>query len=392
MRVFFIPSWYPTQKRPTWCNWMRAHLKMTKISVDETIMLQVNIETDVEDDRIEEIESNHFYSDLYIKKHTFSRTYLFYNNILKKYEKRLETMFNIAVEKYGKPDVIHAHVSMPAGYGASIIGQKYNIPVVVTEHYSGFFSDNKYPWRLGFLYKQMRNRIDGFYAVSPGFKDKIYKRTGLTVTDCLPNPINIDLFKINNTESKQDVVRLVSTGDIGITKGTDILLEAVNKLPEDVNWELLIIGKNNPFPAIDDLKKLPIIKRRVTFIERVSQEELCSIYNNSDIYIVSSRIETANVSMLEAMACGCFVVSNSIGAPETLLDNSVSEIFDNTADRLAEALLKATKRKEMHARTEMSNFVQKNYSFEVLSEKLKDIYKSLIREYDENNTNSWGQA
>src|SRR5450830_231331 len=44
----------------------------------------------------------------------------------------------LAIERFGKIDIIHAHVSYPAGYVASILAQEFGIPYVLTEHMSPF--------------------------------------------------------------------------------------------------------------------------------------------------------------------------------------------------------------------------------------------------------------
>lgn len=56
---------------------------------------------------------------------------------------------------------------------------------------------------------------------------------------------------------------------------------------------------------------------------QVAQPEIFACYSNSDLYVVSSRTETANVAMPQAMACGAPVVITSCGAPETLIDGTV---------------------------------------------------------------------
>ena len=57
---------------------------------------------------------------------------------LSAYYRTVEKLYKAYVKKHGKPDILHAHVTVPAGYAAAKLGEKYHIPVVITEHSSYF--------------------------------------------------------------------------------------------------------------------------------------------------------------------------------------------------------------------------------------------------------------
>jgi len=379
MNVFIIPAWHPTPEKPNWCNWIKPHIEMAKAVCSNVTVLQVDLESNTNNEDILKLNENHYYISAGNKKNKFHRTKLFYGKILNNYIVKLEKLFLNAIEINGKPDLIHAHVSMPAGYGAAFIGKKYDIPVIVTEHYSGFFSDIKYPWRIGKFYKKMRTMIDGFYVVSPGYAKRIKNKSKIEVDGVLTNPVNTQLFKMDNSHEKGDVLHLVSTGTIGKIKGTDLFLKALKLLPDTLNWKLTLIGKQ-PSKNLTYwqvlIKSIP--EKKIKLISFLTQEELKTVYSNSDIYIVSSRIETANVSMLEAMACGCYVITSRIDAPETLVTNEVSETFNNTPEGLAQAIINVSQKK-MPDRETLRNFVIENYSYKALEQKLINVYEKHCR-------------
>ena len=57
---------------------------------------------------------------------------------LSAYCRTVEKLYKTYVKQHGKPDILHAHVTVPAGYAAAKLGEKYHIPVVITEHSSYF--------------------------------------------------------------------------------------------------------------------------------------------------------------------------------------------------------------------------------------------------------------
>lgn len=370
MLVFIIPAWHPTKNKPNHCRWILPHINMVK-SIANVVVLHVDQEAD-QGSSIEVSESDrHFYLPSPICINRFTRTKFGYSKVVRAYNRDLKVLYTAAIEKYGKPDLIHAHVSMPAGCGAAELGKMYDIPVIVTEHYSGFFSDTKFPWRIRSFYKKMIDSINGFYTVSPGFKNKIEKGRGFKVDGVTANPINTTLFSPVKPRKKDNVLKLVSTGSVGYVKGTDILLAAVQKLPLDLNWQLTIIGNSHA----DKGKWEGLMHPRVTLLPQQSQEKLAEIYSQSDIYIVSSRVETANVSMLEAMACGCYVITSRISAPETLLDGTVASFF--TSEKVEELTEKILATKKVN-RELQRDYVVSNFSKDKVSERLKTAYENII--------------
>ena len=373
MLIFIVPSWHPTLNKPNWCNWILPHIKVTG-GIGKVVVLQVNLEAEKSEKEEISQHKNHFYLPCHLQYSRFTRTILGYGKVLNKYSTDLELLYNEAVSQYGKPDIIHAHVSMPAGYGASLLAKKYNIPVIVTEHYSGFFSDFRFPWRIGSFYKKMRENINGLYAVSPGFKNKIERLTKIKVDGITLNPINTELFTSNKKEKNTNKINFVSTGNFGNIKGTDILLEAFSKLDDNYNWHLTIVGKKSTIENEywnDLILKLP--NDRLTILEPVDQKILCKIYSTSDVFIMSSRMETANVSMLEAMSCGCYVITNKIEAPETLLNSEVSKVFVNTVKSLTKCIIE-TMDESLPNREFQRKYITDHFSNNILSKKLEKIY------------------
>jgi L-malate glycosyltransferase len=384
MKILVIPSWHPTPEKPLWCTWVLPHIAALREAGHDVYVLQVDIDLVKDSGKLksgEIIQRNkkHIFTRLPVKFHKYYRTRFFYGSILHAYSEKIHELYKKIEKNWGKPDVIHAHVSLPAGYGAVDLGKRENIPVVVTEHYSGFESDSKFWWRVGSYVREMAGKIQGFYTVSPGNSDRI-ERTGLvSVSGVLPNPIDTKVFSPKDVKRISKKLELVSAGGLSHGKGTDVLFDALKLIGDKVDWHLSLFGNvDKKFEYIQWLEE-PLLSRRVTLMGIASQDELAEQYSKSDLYIVSSRVETANVSMLEAMACGIPVVSTRCGAPETLLDDSVSiTVPSENPKAMAEAILTMSNTIGDYKKEELREFVIRNYSKKAVADKMINAYQNAI--------------
>jgi len=79
--------------------------------------------------------------------------------------------------------------------------------------------------------------------------------------------------------------------------------------------------------------------------------------------------------MLEAMACGCAVVTTEIGAPETLIDDTVGvSVPSEDPKALAEAILTMSNTIEKYKADDLREFVVRNYSKKAVVDRMIDAY------------------
>ncbi len=387
MKVFVIPTWHPTKHRPLWANWMLPHIELLRENGHEFYVLQLGLDdlpvpeqTEPWNQPIVVTDDHHLYVSVPRAMRKYQRTRFFYDVFLKKYMGRFKEVFKVAIEKWGHPDILHAHGSLPAGYIAAQIGREKGIPVIVQEHYTGFESDTRFWWRTGCFIREMGRQIQGFYAVSPGYAKRI-ERTGLLqVTGVLPNPIDTDLFRPNTHPKIEDSFRIVTAGDMGPRKGTDLLFKALHFLLPKLPWSLTVFGETSNRKIYSRWLDDPEFSSRVSLPGRVTQEELVKAYSSSNLYVVCSRIETANVSMLQAMACGVPVVTTRCDAPESLIEDSVGlSVERDNSKSLAQGILEVATNRRRYDPKKLRKFVEERYSKQVVAGMVLDAYRKAIR-------------
>ncbi|MGK2697242.1 glycosyltransferase family 4 protein [Serratia surfactantfaciens] len=100
------------------------------------------------------------------------------------------------------------------------------------------------------------------------------------------------------------------------------LLIAFNKLPEKYKMHMVVAGSTHPnYQSLEFDKNLG---NKVSFVGRVSDEELVDLYRNAFCFLFPSLYEGFGLPPLEAQACGCPVIaSNAAAIPEVLGESAI---------------------------------------------------------------------
>ena len=136
-------------------------------------------------------------------------------------------------------------------------------------------------------------------------------------------------------------------GYTGFVGRADLALESIERVASDLsNFEIVVYSS--------DLKSRRIARRveRNTGLtiqthrrKAFTQIEMLNLFRSSRIYIGISESDGLSVSMLEAMASGCFPIQTSTSCADEILENGLSGfIVDlNDAQKLDSSILLATR-------------------------------------------------
>lgn len=253
----------------------------------------------------------------------------------------LEALEELMVSGW-KPDLIHAHSVNLGGLVAQRIKQVYGIPYVITEHMP--FSLSNYP-------VHMREDIKGAFrnadtVLSLGY-DKV-RQLGMSDIDVEPNLIfnfvDESVFnKLCAAYQPGQPLKLISIGAASHLKDHRTLLRALTVLrSRGVPFKLTLIGLKAWGGLYDDTLEFirnHDLEQDVTVIERIERNEVCDYLAAHNVYLMTSIAEGFPVSVLEALACGLFVVATRHGGTEDIMTKECGALveiknFQKIADRL----------------------------------------------------------
>ena len=224
----------------------------------------------------------------------------------------------LAFSHFGKIDLIHAHVSYPGGYIASVLGREFSIPYVLTEHMSPFpFPSLLRNGRPLPVIDEAFTHAKAVISVSPSAAERIAS-FGYQIPRIIPNVVDERRFHLGaSTTSKRIFFTLCGLSD---QKGIDHLLEAIALWdPPPDQYEFRIGGDGPMRAAYQDMADNLGIADRVRWLGPVSREAAPQLFRDCHIYIMPSRHESFGVVYAEAIASGKPVIATRCGGPEYIV-------------------------------------------------------------------------
>ena len=285
--------------------------------------------------------------------------------------------FRTMLKSFGKPDIIHAHFYSISAI-ATILKRKYHIPFVITEHSSKL---NKDPSRISKLDKRLASKAyrhcDQLICVSQALHDNL-SRNFKHESVVIPNMVNDTVFHFRETPSSVAPFVFVSVGNLLPIKGFDTLINAFARAKE--NAYLYIIGGGPEKEALECQISQLHLEHHVKLLGLMERSEINKVFQQSHVFVLSSRSETFGVCYIEAMYAGLPVIATRCGGPEEFVDksNGILVSIDNP-DELAYAMNNIRSLYSKYDSEQISKTCIAKFSPVVIAEKLISIYSRHIK-------------
>lgn len=237
----------------------------------------------------------------------------FRNLYYKKYHKRVKQIIETE-----NPNVIHAQSTEIDSFLAKKIKKEYHIPYITTLRGLKYGADC--------ISKKNIKEASDLIAISPTQIKHAKKLTNKNII-LIPHGINNVFFNAKETKktgSNKTTLQLLYYGRLRKSKNIDIVILA---LAEFSNFSLDIIGDGEEEKALQQLVAQKKIEDRVHFHGRLSQNQIASIINNYDIFIMPSENESLGRVYFEAMAGGLPVIASKGTGIDGLIKNKKEGIL-----------------------------------------------------------------
>lgn len=381
MHILIIPSWYSNDINKTNGSFFREQAIALKEHGYQVSLIYPEILTLKEYIKRNTLGNIRFLDDNGVN--TYSKVawkipksgVIGYNYIFRSTMKKL---YKNVVENHGKPDIIHAHSSVWAGYNAMKLSKEENIPLVITEH-SSILSSGILTKYEKVLVKKEFTYANKIISVSNSLKNELNKYINNKDIEVIPNMVDMMNFSEKIKYNKKDKkFRFLTVSYLRKIKRVDIIIKAFATKFKGKNIELYIGGDGE---AKNYLKQLCIklgVENQVVFLGALSRKHVNYYMNFCDVFVLSSEYETFGVVLIEALSCGKPIVSTKCGGPNDIINNQNGILVKcNDINSFGEAMQFIKSNYNKYNKNFIKEDCYKRFSKQSVLKQLDKIYESI---------------
>jgi L-malate glycosyltransferase len=243
-------------------------------------------------------------------------------------------------------DVLHFQYAVPFAYVANEVKRRLGeaSPLIVgTLHGTDVSVHGRDPIRGPQLLQALRS-ADVLTTVSIShsiLSAEIFRLA--TPPQVIPNFVDLEKFHPRDVGafrlSVQRKPRIAHISNFRAVKQPEVMAKVFSEIRGKMDSELWLIGSGPEMDGVKNFFRQNDMDSDVNYLDL--QYDVAGLLAQTDILLVTSRIESFCLAALEAMACGVPVIAPRVGGlPEVVLDGKTGLLFDlNQLDQAVQSVL-----------------------------------------------------
>ena len=383
IHILHLLSWYPTPQDPTKGNFCIRHVNAIAMTNPSVVLIVISDSNIKKNREIKQEVVDNFIQVVITVKACKSKI----NPLINKINKyRLFKGYNFGLQYIKKnifiPDLVHLHVTLPLGRVAMYWKWRYNLPYVLSEHWSVYSSKDRRlkDSRIKKKILQINKQAAMITAVSDELKKNMQSYGVKNQIEVIPNVVDLNLFTLKKPTKKEKIQILHVSSLNDEEKNFSGILHVINRLYKNRNdFEMHIIHdydkiQYKPYIDANNLSKC------VIFHGKKSMEDLAKWYQTADFLVMFSNFETFSCVVMEALACGTPVLATSTGAiPKMLGEGRGIIIPPGDEDALFNGMNNMMDSFPLFSPDTLRQFVLDSYDKEIINNKFYRVYQGVLK-------------
>jgi glycosyltransferase involved in cell wall biosynthesis len=386
LHVLVIPSWYPSNSADPSGSFFREQVQCLSgegVKVGVLVNEVKSIKRFFDSPMFTSDISHEKDSEVNVCRSRATPWFFFSPNLTARlWEKRVKRLYEAYVLRHGKPDLIHAHCMLYAGWAARHIKSVTGIPFVVTEHSSRYALRKTYRAQSEMV-KEVIAQASQLISVGSvqgellRNKFHVAGRSWLTV----PNMANKNFLEQELCENSgsnhftfctvslmtknKNVALLIKSFYAAYSRNNNLRLRIGGSGVERANLERLVCELN--------------ISEFVTFAGTLARDKVASFISECDAFVLSSNYETFGVVLIEAIALGKPVITTDCGGSTDIVNQNNGIIVPvENPEILGQALFEMAVVKDNFSAQDIRDDCLNRFGCRAISTSLKGIYGDVL--------------
>ena len=373
MHILWVPSWYPTPDFPLNGSFFKEQVQMLRRAGCKVGVCYLAVKSFWQKRDSLRIDTS---DQLFEKEIPTIPLGLLPGDalIIRKNALKLAKLYE---EKWGKPDIIHAHSAFPGVIAAQAMANYWGVPYGVTEHRpSSLERSLKHP--RGEYIKRAVCEANFRASVSAPFSELLARKYGCDFS-VIALPVRDDFFKQMNIYPESP--RFLHISNLDSNKRTQETITAfadvARELP-DAHFD--IVGGDQV--RITELKQHCEslgIEKAVTFLGQKPRAEISSVYLGHTAFILASALEAGGTVLAEAQCLGVPVIATQTFAGRFMVhpETGINVPIDDWA-ALSSAMIEIAKNPDRFSPKRIQEIAYERFSEKTFTEESISLYEQAL--------------
>lgn len=289
------------------------------------------------------------------------------------------------LQRFNLPDVIHAHISLPAGAAAAKLSSVWEVPFVLSEQAGPFSMMAATTWQRWGVHRAT-SRATIVTAVSAAERNAMQAEGVTRPIEVVPNALDPEFLQPPEAPppAADGAIRFLTVAGLREGKGLEDLIRAFEQVSEALpSARLTIAGDGELRSYLELLADELDLSKRVEFAGMLrSPVAVRRCMLEHDVFVLPSHGETFGMVLAEALACGRPVVATRCGGPESIVtsaDGTLVAVGDVAG--LASAMLDVATRRGDFPRERLHAEAVSRFGPQIIGRQFADVLERAVAEY-----------